>query len=98
MDYILRLLIDLVIRASCHRVIGQCFNGSNDVDYLGAGLRFDTVLTFSCFTLVFGRERTGEILHATQPEEIEVHSHKVVVGSVQPRSVRIERVPGNFPG
>ena len=46
MDYILRLLIDLVIRASCHRVIGQCFNGSNDVDYLGAGMRFDTVLTF----------------------------------------------------
>ena len=44
--YILRLLIDLVIRASCHRVIGQSFNGSNAVDYLGAGLRFDTVLTF----------------------------------------------------
>jgi hypothetical protein len=46
MDYILRLLIDLVIRDSCHRVIGRCFNGLNDVDYLGAGLRFDTVLTF----------------------------------------------------
>jgi hypothetical protein len=45
MNYILRLLIDLVIRASCLRVIGQCFNGSN-VDYLGASLRFDTVLTF----------------------------------------------------
>lgn len=46
MDYILRLLIGLVIRASCHRVIGKCFNWST-VDYLGAGLRFDTVLTFS---------------------------------------------------
>jgi hypothetical protein len=46
MDYILRLPIDLVIRALCHRVIGQGLNRSNDVDYLGAGLRFDTVLTF----------------------------------------------------
>jgi hypothetical protein len=46
MDYILRLLIDLVIRASCYCVIGQCFDRSNDVDYLGAGMRFDAVLTF----------------------------------------------------
>ena len=98
MDYILRLLSDLVIRASCHRVIGQCFNGSNDVDYLGAGMRFDTVLTFLALRWSLDMSRAGEILHATQPEEIEVHSHKVVLGIVQPRSVRIERVPGHFPG
>ena len=28
------------------RRIGQCFNGSNDVDYPGAGMRFDALLTF----------------------------------------------------
>ena len=72
MDYILRLLIDLVIRASCHRVSGQCFNGSN-VDYLGAGLRFDTVLTFLALRWsldVSGQEMSSMLLSLKRSRRI----------------------------
>jgi hypothetical protein len=70
MDYVLRLLVDRVIRASWHRpALDRTSKRSNDVDYPDAGIRFDTVLTFLALRWSLSVSR-----RATQPEKIEVHS------------------------
>ena len=71
---------------------------SNDVDYLDAGMRFDTVLTFLALRWSLDMSEQGTFPMLLSLKRSRGIRTELLLESLQPRSVRIERVPGNFPG